>query len=80
VALQLGHQYAVAIHAQARRVQNPEHPMDRIPDIYLLVGALHNVLRATEMTKKSVSSTLTKGRDAEGDRRVPVPGGRQTHK
>jgi hypothetical protein len=60
VALQLGHQYAVAVHAQARRVQNPEHPMERIPDIYLLVGALHNVLRAAEMAKKTVSSTLTK--------------------
>lgn len=40
VALQPGHQWAVAVCAQARRVQNPDHSLERIPDTYLLVMAL----------------------------------------
>lgn len=60
VALLLGHQYTVAVHAQARRVQNPNHPMERIPDVYLLVGALHNVLRAAEMARNTIPSRRAK--------------------
>lgn len=60
VALQHCNQYALAVRAQARRVQNPDHPGERIPDIYLLVGALHHVLRAAEMAKKTIASPLAK--------------------
>lgn len=56
VALRLGQLRAVAVGAQARRVQKPHQGRERIPDIYLLVMALRNGLRAAEMAKKNLSS------------------------
>jgi hypothetical protein len=54
VALQLANQWAIAVNAQARRIQNPENSQERIPDAYIQVLALRNLLRAAELAKKTV--------------------------
>lgn len=59
VALQLANQWAIAVSAQARRIQNPEDSQERIPDAYLQVLALRNLLRAAELAKTVPSRTAT---------------------
>lgn len=56
VALQLANQWAIAVNAQARRIQNPDNTQERIPDAYIQVLALRNLLRAAELAKKTVPS------------------------
>lgn len=56
VALQLANQWAIAINAQARRIQNPDDSQERIPDAYIQVLALRNLLRAAELAKTTVPS------------------------
>lgn len=60
VALRLAHQWAVAARAQARRVQHPQHAGERVPDTYLLVMALQQVLTAAQMAKRTVTSRAAK--------------------
>lgn len=60
VALQLANEWAIAVRAQARRVQHPHNSQERVPDTYLLVMALRNVLRAAEMAKTSIPTPATK--------------------
>jgi len=60
VALQLAQQWAVAARAQARRVQDPQHASERVPDTYLLVMALQQVLTAAQMAKRTMTSSAAK--------------------
>lgn len=58
VALQLANQWAIAVAAQARRIQHPEHTQERVPDAYIQVMALHSLLRAAEMAKQTIPSRI----------------------
>lgn len=60
VALRLAYLWAMAVSAQARRIQHPHNSSERVPDTYLLVIALRSVLRAAEMAKNSIPAPDTK--------------------
>lgn len=60
VAVQFADRYATAVAAQARRIRDPHDQFERVPDCFLQVNALHNVLRAAEMAKKAVTSSAAK--------------------
>lgn len=60
VAVQFADRYATAVAAQARRIRDPRDQLERVPDCFLQVNALHNVLRAAEMAKKAVTSAAAK--------------------
>lgn len=60
VAVQFADRYATAVAAQARRIRDPHDQLERVPDCFLQVNALHNVLRAAEMTKRAVPSSAAK--------------------
>lgn len=60
VAVQFADRYATAVAAQARRIQHPHDQFERVPDCFLQVNALHNVLRAAEMAKGAIASATAK--------------------
>ncbi len=46
--------WATAAAAQARRIEHPENLFERVPDTFLQVDAIHNVLRAAETAQGSL--------------------------
>jgi hypothetical protein len=56
VAAQFAERYATAVAAQARRIQHPNDPFERIADSFLQVSALRGVLRGAEMAQRSIQS------------------------
>jgi hypothetical protein len=51
VAAQFADRWATAVAAQARRIQHPENTLERIPDTWMQVMTLRQLLRAVEMAK-----------------------------
>jgi hypothetical protein len=62
VAAQFADRWATAASAQARRIEYPDDPFERVPDCFQQVNALHNVLKAAEMAKRTIGSTAAKRR------------------
>jgi hypothetical protein len=65
VAAAFADRWATAVAAQARRIEHPENLFERVPDTFLQVDAIHNVLRAAEMAQDSLD---------QGDARNAVTG------
>jgi hypothetical protein len=53
VAAQFADRWATAVAAQARRIQHPEITFERIPDTWMQVLALRQLLRAVEMARRA---------------------------
>lgn len=62
VAVQFADRWATAVRAQARRIEHPHHTIERVPDCFQQVNALHNVLKAAEMAKATIGPTAAKRR------------------
>lgn len=54
VAAAFADRWATAVAAQARRIAHPENLFERVPDTFLQIDAIHNVLRAAEMAQDSL--------------------------
>lgn len=54
VAAAFANLWATAVAAQARRIEHPENLFERVPDTFLQVDAIHNMLRAAEMARDSL--------------------------
>lgn len=53
VAAQLADRWATAVAAQARRIQRPDRTLERVPDAWLQVMALRQLLRAARMAERA---------------------------
>ncbi|GHF66760.1 hypothetical protein FHX82_006545 [Amycolatopsis bartoniae] len=53
MAVQFADRYVTAVAAQARRIREPYNQFERVPDCFLQVNAIHNVLRAAEMADRA---------------------------
>jgi hypothetical protein len=56
VAASFASVWAAAAAAQARRIEHPENPRERVPDGFLQVAVLHHELRAAEMARQGMRS------------------------
>jgi hypothetical protein len=62
VAAAFADRWATAAAAQARRIEHPENLFERVPDTFLQIDAIHNVLRAAEMARDSLEPGGAKDR------------------
>jgi hypothetical protein len=80
VALAHAWHWAVAARAQLRRVVEQPGTDEQIPDAFLLIVAIRNVLRAADFAFRSFSTEQARAQLAEalGEFDVAVPGAKQT--
>jgi hypothetical protein len=56
VAAQFADRWATAVAAQARRIQRPENTLERVPDTWVQVSIMRQLLRAARMAKDAAQS------------------------
>jgi hypothetical protein len=56
VAAQFADRWATAATARARRIQQPENTLERVPDIWVQVSVLRQLLRAAQMAKQATEA------------------------
>jgi hypothetical protein len=56
VAAQFADRWATAVAAQARRIQRPENTLERVPDAWVQVSVLRQLLRAAEMAHEATGT------------------------
>lgn len=65
VAAQFADRWATAVAAQARRIQRPENTLERVPDAWVQVSVLRQLLRAAEMAKGATEAETVQRRIQE---------------
>ena len=56
VAAQFADRWATAAAAQARRIRQPENTLERVPDTWVQVSVLRQLLRAAQMAKQAAGA------------------------
>jgi len=62
VAAQFADRWATAVAAQARRIQRPENTLERVPDAWVQVSVLRQLLRAAQMAQESSGTQVVRQR------------------
>lgn len=65
VAAQFADRWATAAAAQARRIQRPENTLERVPDAWVQVSVLRQLLRAAQMAKAATEAEMVQRRIQE---------------
>jgi hypothetical protein len=65
VAAQFADRWATAVAAQARRIQRPENTLERVPDAWVQVSVLRQLLRAAQMAREATEAESAQRRIQE---------------
>jgi len=66
VAAQFADRWAIAVAAQARRIQHPDDTRESVPDAWVQVSVLRQLLRAALMAKEAIAAAAAQ-QDVEDD-------------